>query len=652
MARPKGSKTGAVKGLDGFEQKWGNVLINPEDVELVAGFWSTGSPKVDALLGGGLPMGALSEFYGVPQCISGDATVMYQVRNRHGKVLNSKGGPIARLYERFKQIQTTGPGVHLRSADTQLLYYAPCVDADGRIFMNRIRDVIYSGVKPCLRIEAEGGYVVEATADHKFWTDRGWQRLGQLGVGDTVFLHNNTRQRTTEEDKAKQRKRNTTERAELYVKFHPVAGTKVVEGKYLYKRLRRSRAVVEALWNNLTLEEYLYRLNNGYLEGLRFLSRDEHVHHADEDITNDSPDNLHVVNNLEHKRIHAFKRQRDLRYIESPAKVISISEVGERETYDLVMQAPHHNFVANGFVVHNSGKSTLALSTSRQVIAAGGRVLYIDLERGYDIRNARTREWLEKNGIDPTDSHFRIARPYTGEDMYRMIVDSVQSCVHQFIVIDSMAAVATEAELEGDIGDAHMGQVSRLNSQALKVLFRKFGHNHETHIAILNQVRDVIGGMSFGPRTKSTGGRALEHWVGMKIKLIKMGREAGIGDEVLTKVKVQAEKSRYGAAQSVDIKISSVRGVDTLQDIMDFAIDRGFICRDPKSAQYHLYSQPIESFAKIAKDDRESHANFVAKITGEDAMKEYLHAFGWYDKFYGMAVSAVQDSGIETEDLD
>ncbi len=297
-----------------------------------------------------------------------------------------------------------------------------------------------------------------------------------------------------------------------------------------------------------------------------------------------------------------------------------------------------------------AGKSTLALSTARQVIESGGRVLYIDLERGYDLRNARTREWLHKNGIDPLDPNFVVADPETGEDMYQMIIDAIQSGVFQLIVIDSMAAVTTKSELEGEIGDANVGAVSKLNSQALKILFRKFGKNRDTHLMILNQMRDKFGAMSFGPQTKSTGGRAVGHWVGMKIKLVKMGREAGVGDEVLTKVKVVVEKSRYGAARSVDIKISSERGVDTLQDVLEFAMDMGYIHRS--GGWHYLYANAIDAkvWGKVDKKDRETLEGFIATQNGEDAMKLYLGASGWYETLYEVAVAAVSEGGIEVVD--
>jgi hypothetical protein len=136
----------------------------------------------------------------------------------------------------------------------------------------------------------------------------------------------------------------------------------------------------------------------------------------------------------------------------------------------------------------------------------------------------------------------------------------------------------------------------------------------------------------------------------MKLKLVKMGREAGAGDEVLTKIKLIVEKSRYGAARSVDFKISSERGVDTLQDVLEFGLELGYIHRS--GGWHYLYSEPLSGFEKLANADRDKQPTFVAKQNSEDSMKLYLGSSEWFEKLYDLAIAAVTEAGIETVEED
>lgn len=289
-----------------------------------------------------------------------------------------------------------------------------------------------------------------------------------------------------------------------------------------------------------------------------------------------------------------------------------------------------------------SGKSTLALSTARQVIRQGGRVLYIDLERGLDIREGHQRSWLEVNGIDPFDTyHFAVVQdrpnqPLAAEDIYELIIDAMEQNKYQYIVLDSMAGMTTRSELAGEIGESHFGAVAKVNSQALKILFRKFGSNRETHITFINQVRDQIAGGMGG--LKSTGGRALEHYVGLKLRLDRGRRVEAKDGDVATPVFVKVDKSRYGAAKKVEIRISSDRGIDVLQEVQDFAILNGYIHQS--GAWYTLFDRPVEpTVVKNAKKNEEIEG-FLFKSQGDTGLKAYLQESGWFDTLYGHAVGA------------
>lgn len=282
-------------------------------------------------------------------CLDADSFIQFEVRTKDGKRVNHKGGTIERLYRRFngKRQKTAGP----RWSD-DVMYYAPSVNEEGRIVQNEITAVIDSGVKECFEIKVEGGESLIATADHEFRVTKNgkYKALEDLKEGKYVFVHRNVPYTGRLKD-------NSNRRAYLFVQHHPVAGTKTIGGKYTYKRLATSRAIVEAKMNGLELNEYVNRLNAGTLKGLKFLSRDEHVHHKDGDETNDDPKNLKLKDGKRHNRRHALRDHNNLRYEVVKARILSIKPVGKRHVYDVKMKNPYRNFIANGIAVHNCGKT-------------------------------------------------------------------------------------------------------------------------------------------------------------------------------------------------------------------------------------------------------------------------------------------------------
>lgn len=291
---------------------------------------------------------------GAEGCLAASTHIPYDVQNERGERRNSKGGTIERLYHRFHGIDPpSGKGQYLRGLDNAQ-FFVSSVNDEGRILKNRIVDVVKTGTRPCFRVETALGFVVVATADHKFWIGSRYVPTSALRVGSHVYVHNNTRY--TKQDKTRQA------RPAVCVKHHPHGSVKDVFDKktgntYSYKRLPRSHLAVEAHMNGLSYKEYRKRLNDGDLDGLQFLGHDVHVHHVDENFRNDDPANLMVLDPKDHNRQHAIEQHNNLRFVAVRDTIVSITPVGERETYDIKVQGPFNNYVANGFVVHNSGKS-------------------------------------------------------------------------------------------------------------------------------------------------------------------------------------------------------------------------------------------------------------------------------------------------------
>ena len=284
-------------------------------------------------------------------CLAGDTFIRYEIRSEDGKRSNHKGGPISRLYQRFNGKRQKTSGASWR---TDVRYYVPSINDDGYVVQNEVGAVVYSGEKECFEVSVTGGEKIVTTSDHEFYVGDKYLPLASLKVGDSVYVHRNVKCHGKMVNRQNRR-------AYLFVKNHPVAGTKVVEGKYEYKRLARSRAVMEAKMNGLSLEAYIERLNTNKLDGLTFLSRDQHVHHVDENFLNDDPANLIVLVGYDHNHAHAVEKLNNLRCVVVEDTITSIKPVGKRKTYDIKMKGPYNNVVANGVVVHNCGKTELAV---------------------------------------------------------------------------------------------------------------------------------------------------------------------------------------------------------------------------------------------------------------------------------------------------
>ncbi len=289
-------------------------------------------------------------------CLAGDTFIQYEVKAIDGKRVNHKGGTIRNLFERFNDMPQRGGGPRWRQ---DVIFSAPSMTDDGQIVQNKITGVIYSGEKECFKITTVGDNIIEATSDHKFFTGNGYTELKDLKIGDTLFIHDGARREVVRIFNE------NNERNYLYVKYHPVAGSKVIDGKHIYYRLAKARAIWEAHMNGLSLEEYIDLLNwpkfaaMGSLENLKFLPRNIHVHHLDEDVTNDNLNNLIAVEGIIHNSEHAKKDHDQLDFIAIEDQIISIENVGIKATYDVQMSAPFHNIVADRFVVHNCGKSQI-----------------------------------------------------------------------------------------------------------------------------------------------------------------------------------------------------------------------------------------------------------------------------------------------------
>jgi recombination protein RecA len=178
----------------------------------------------------------------------------------------------------------------------------------------------------------------------------------------------------------------------------------------------------------------------------------------------------------------------------------------------------------------SSGKTTLALHIAANAQVAGGVAAYIDAEHALDV------EYAKKLGVDI--ENLLVSQPDTGEEGLEIAEILVRSGAVDVIVIDSVAALVPKAEIEGEMGDSHVGLQARLMSQALRKLAGSINRSR-TSVIFINQLREKIGVMFGNPET-TTGGRALKFYASVRMDVRRIGavkeRDAIVGSRVRVKV--------------------------------------------------------------------------------------------------------------------
>jgi RecA/RadA recombinase len=322
----------------------------------------TGSLALDFAIGGGFPVGSETELFGMENCVAAETFLQFDLHDpKTGKVFSRKGGTIRRLYERFTGDETpfeSQRGRHLQNNTSD--FYVKSVDGTGRVIANKVLDVVRAGTRMCFRIEVETGEILYSTPEHKYLTPDGYKPLSDLHVGDVVFVHNNTRVRGGS---------GSLPRPSVCVKYHPLFPVKIVRDKktgrdYPYKRGQKSRIAYEAFLNGMSYDDYVDALNTWNrcdIDKLSFVPSGIYVHHIDEDFNNNSIENLCLIDPADHMRHHSSVNIRNLSFIVVESRIVSVEPHGEMETYDLKCEFPNNNYIANGIVVHNSGKTVTAL---------------------------------------------------------------------------------------------------------------------------------------------------------------------------------------------------------------------------------------------------------------------------------------------------
>lgn len=293
---------------------------------------------------------------GPPGCLRGDAEVTY----RRGARNSGRSIRLDDLYEKFNGISSSS-----RGWDTTMPTYLHSLDPDGVMFYNRVISVVKAGKKPCVKLSLVSGESLVLTGTHPVGIPGGrFIPVEDLKVGDHVLLRGSMKPQATGGKKLDARPPRRIEN----VKYHPHGSYHEDSEYYAYKRIAYARLVVEAHMNKMDVDEYIHALkhNERMSSSFKFLTPEMEVHHVDEDTLNDELSNLMVLDKAEHAREHSKLENFTVEYVKI-GEVLSIEDAGSVMTYDVQMDMPANNFVANGILVHNTGKSLIAKAISSEL---------------------------------------------------------------------------------------------------------------------------------------------------------------------------------------------------------------------------------------------------------------------------------------------
>jgi recombination protein RecA len=255
----------------------------------------------------------------------------------------------------------------------------------------------------------------------------------------------------------------------------------------------------------------------------------------------------------------------------------------------------------------SSGKTTLALTIIANAQRRGGNAVFIDAEHALDAAYA------QKLGVDIANLH--VAQPDTGEEALEIADHLVRSGAVDVVVIDSVAALVPRAEIEGEMGDSHVGLQARLMSQALRKLTGSISKSR-TSVIFINQIRMQIGIMFGNPET-TAGGRALKFYASVRLDIRRIAtlKEGDVAVGNRTKVKVV--KNKVAAPfREAEFDIVYNEGISREGELIDFALEKGVIQRSGTWFSFgeERIGQGRENARLFLKEHADVRAQLEAKL--------------------------------------
>ncbi|MGE5311950.1 MAG: recombinase RecA [Nitrospirota bacterium] len=259
-----------------------------------------------------------------------------------------------------------------------------------------------------------------------------------------------------------------------------------------------------------------------------------------------------------------------------------------------------------------SGKTTLALQMVSEAQRAGGIAAFIDAEHALDLAYAR------KLGVNVDD--LLISQPDTGEQALEITEVLVRSGAMDAIVIDSVAALVPRAEIEGEMGDAHMGLQARLMSQALRKLTASISKS-KTTVIFINQIRMKIGVLFGNPET-TTGGNALKFYASVRLDIRRVNAIKDGQDVVGSRTKVKVVKNKLAPPfKEAEFDIMYGQGISREGDVLDMAAGLNII--EKSGAWYSYQGERMGQGRENVKAFLKEHPDISAAIE-----RKVLQAYG------------------------
>ena len=564
---------------------------------------STGSIGFDYItLGvGGFVKGKMYELMGWEGCLAEDTYIKFINVKPDGIVQDCKGGSIKNLYERF----------HNRNEKTNdTTFNVVSINEENRVFRNQIADVVKSGVKECFKLTTGLGFSIEATKDHKFFTGTSYVPLSELSIGSDVFVHTNTPFKKNSKSLRKKYKETT-------IKWYYKGKPKNVNGSYYYRE-KVHRLIYEAYMNGISFYTYVDLLNtwtklpkfwNTIPEGYQ-------IHHIDENTQNNSVENLQMISSSEHSLLHSTERHNNLRFMVVPDSVVSIESVGMKETYDIKCFFPYNNFIAEGIVVHNSGKSTICGHVTAECQKAGGTVLYIDGEHAVD------KKYFQSLGVDTTK--LLIAQPSHGEEGFNIAMEMINTGEIDLVIIDSDSSLIPKKVIDGEVGDSAIGKKAILNSNAYPKLKSALSA-HNVCVIVISQYREKIGVM-FGNPTTTQGGHALKFYSDCRIEVSKSAAKDGdVQYGNVTKVKCTKNKMSP-PYRMAEFEIVYGQGIDKFTELIELGADYDVLKKWGNQITYKDVKYPFSEFQSLLDDNPEFlediKSTIISKINNTEKIED------------------------------
>src|SRR5213082_2153192 len=259
----------------------------------------------------------------------------------------------------------------------------------------------------------------------------------------------------------------------------------------------------------------------------------------------------------------------------------------------------------------SSGKTTLCLHVVANAQRSGGVAAYIDAEHALDTEYAR------KLGVDV--ENLLISQPDTGEQGLEIADILVRSGAIDVVVIDSVAALVPKAEIEGDMGDSHVGLQARLMSQALRKLTGSIARS-KTSVIFINQLREKIGVMFGNPET-TTGGKALKFYASVRLDIRRIAPVKEKEDVIGSHVRVKVVKNKVAPPfKQAEFDIMYAEGISHASLVLDIASESGII--DKSGAWYSYNGQKIGQGRENAKLYLKDNPALLAEV--EEKVKTVL----------------------------